>query len=161
MLVGILSDTHDKADTTRAALDLLQSRGASQFIHCGDVGSPQVIDLLVGLRAVFVWGNCDYDRMSLSRYANRLGVQCFGPFGEMEIDGKLFAILHGDDASLKRKLLAEQRHDYLLQGHSHQKEDTRIGRVRLINPGALHRVAVKTVGLLDPVSDSLQFLTVS
>ena len=38
---------------------------------------------------------------------------------------------------LVRRVLDEQEHDYLLVGHTHVKEDRRVGRVRMINPGAL------------------------
>ena len=55
MLIGILSDTHDRIETMAAAVQLLQSRGAEYFIHCGDVGSPAVLDYLAGQKACFVW----------------------------------------------------------------------------------------------------------
>jgi magnesium chelatase family protein len=87
MLVGILSDTHGRADATAAAVELLRRHKAEFFIHCGDVGSASVLDQLVGSRAAFVWGNCDFDRMSLSRYAQRLGIPCFGAMGELSLDG--------------------------------------------------------------------------
>ena len=48
-----------------------------------------------------------------------------------------------------QSLLAEQRHDYLFQGHSHIREDRTVGRVRIVNPGALHRARPKTVALVD------------
>ena len=58
-------------------------------------------------------------------------------------------MIHGDDAALKRRLILGQQHDYLLQGHTHVPHDQRIGRTRLINPGALHRARTKTVATLD------------
>ena len=38
--------------------------------------------------------------------------------------------------------------------------DSRQGRVRVINPGALYRAARKTVAVLDTVADDLRFLVV-
>src|SRR5689334_2841544 len=61
MLLGILSDTHDKADMIAAAVTLLQQQGAEFFIHCGDVGGEHILDSLTGLKAAFVWGNNDWD----------------------------------------------------------------------------------------------------
>jgi hypothetical protein len=161
MLIGILSDTHDRTEPMAAAVQLLQARGAEYFIHCGDVGSPAVLDFLAGLKAAFVWGNCDWDRFGLQRYAKSIEVDCFGAFGELELGGKRFALIHGDDPALKRRLLSEQKHDYLLQGHTHVRQDVRVGRTRIINPGALHRANPKTVALLDPASDSLEFLEIT
>ena len=161
MLIGIVSDTHDRTDPMAAAIALLQSRGAEFFIHCGDVGSPAVLDYLAGLRAAFVWGNCDHDRLGLQRYAQSIGIETYGNFGELELDGKRFALTHGDDPALKRRLLSEQRHDYLLQGHTHVPQDIRVGRIHLINPGALHRANPKTCALLDTVTDSAEILPIT
>src|SRR5690348_10520027 len=122
-----------------AAVELLRGRGAQYFIHCGDVGSEHILDYLAGLPAAFVWGNNDWDRLELQRYAERLGITCYGTFGEFELDGRRFALMHGDDFKLKHRVLEDQRHDYLLLGHTHIANDTRVGRVRCINPGALHR----------------------
>ena len=160
MIVGILSDTHDRAGATAAAVELLRKGGAEFFIHCGDVGSEHILDDLAGLRAAFVWGNNDWDRLSLQRYAQDLGLICYGSFGELELGGKKFAVMHGDDVRLRQRVLDEQRHDYLLQGHTHVRSDQRVGRVRCINPGALHRARQKSVALLDTDTDALTFLPV-
>ena len=160
MLIGILSDTHDRVDAMAAAMDLLRRSGAGFFIHCGDVGSERVIDHLAGVPAAFVFGNTDWDRATLTRYAQKLQVACYGSFADLELGGKRVAVIHGDDFKLKQRLLAEQRHDYLLQGHTHVRADERVGKVRLINPGALHRAREKTVALLDTATDRLTFLTV-
>ena len=160
MIVGILSDTHGRADAMKAAVQLLTERGAQYLFHCGDVGSTAVLDHLAGLRAGFVWGNNDWEREELQSYARLLGVTCFGSLGEPELGGKKFAVMHGDDFHLRGRLLKEQRHDYLLQGHTHVRRDERIGTVRCINPGALYRAREKTVALLDTVIDEITWLTV-
>src|SRR5688500_16587815 len=97
MLIGLLSDTHDKIDAMAEGMRLLRERGAEYFIHCGDVGSIHVLDHLAGLPAAFVWGNTDWDRMGLQRYAETIGVRCFGAYGELTLGGKEIALLHGDD----------------------------------------------------------------
>lgn len=60
-----------------------------------------------------------------------------------------------------QRVLEGQAHDYLFVGHSHVKLDTRVGRVRVINPGALHRAREKTVATLDTGTDLLRFITVA
>jgi putative phosphoesterase len=160
MLLGILSDTHDRVDAAAAAVAALKAAGATYFLHCGDVGGEGVLDQLAGLPAAFVWGNTDWDRAALGRYASDLGIQCFGSFGELDLDGKVMALTHGDDVRAVRRVLDGQRHDYLFVGHSHVKADSRIGRVRVINPGALHRAREKTVATLDTATDLLRFITI-
>ena len=160
MLVGILSDTHNNLPAMAAAMAALGQKGVQYYIHCGDVGSTRILDYLAGERAAFVWGNCDYDRVGLRNYAGTLGVTCLEAFGELELGGKRFAVLHGDDHRLKARVLAEQKHDYLLQGHTHMQADEKTGRTRLINPGALHRAREKTVAVLDTESDKLEYLRI-
>ncbi len=160
MLIGILSDTHDRVAAAAAGVAALRAAGAEYYLHCGDVGGETVLDQLAGLPAAFVWGNTDWDRAVLQRYATDLGMQCFGVFGELELGGKQIAITHGDDTGAVRRVLDGQKHDYLLVGHSHVKADQRVGRVRVINPGALHRAKEKTVATLDTATDLLRFITI-
>jgi uncharacterized protein len=160
VIVGILSDTHDRIESATIGMDLLRTAGAEFYLHCGDVGGEQILDLLAGIPSALVWGNNDWDRRGLTRYAEILGIQVFQSFGELELGDKRFAITHGDDGRLVRQVLDGQKHDYLLVGHSHAKADQRYGRIRLINPGALHRAAQKSVAVLDTASDELKFLLV-
>ncbi|MBC8109185.1 MAG: metallophosphoesterase [Anaerolineae bacterium] len=163
MLIGILSDTHGRFKASKAAVDLLRSRGAEFLIHCGDVGEENILDLLAGDAppAAFVWGNNDYDRGRLGAYAKSIGVTCLDCFGRLELAGKRVAVTHGDRLSLVREVTEEQSADYLLVGHTHVMVDRRVNGVRMINPGALYRSAVKSCALLQTDTDELEFLTVT
>ena len=161
MILGLLSDTHDRLDAMAAGVALLRDHGAEFFIHCGDVGSERVLDYLAGLPAAFVFGNTDWDRAALARYAGSIGVACHGTLADLTLAGKKIAVTHGDDFKLKQRLLAGQQHDYLFQGHTHVRADQRVGRTRVINPGALHRASVKTVATLDTEIDQLSFLVLA
>jgi len=161
VLIGILSDTHDRVDAMAAGMALLRQAGAQFFVHCGDVGSERVLDHLAGLPSAFVFGNTDWDRATLARYAEQIGVACHGTLADLELGGKKVAVTHGDDFKIKQRILAERRHDYLLQGHTHVRGDERVGTVRVINPGALQRAREKTVALLNTETGALRFLIVS
>jgi putative phosphoesterase len=160
MLVGILSDSHGRFAATKAAVDALRAREAQYLIHCGDVGGEDILDLLAGegQGAAFVFGNNDYERRELARHARSIDVTCLESFGTVSLDGKSFAVTHGDDVRFVRRVLQDQSSDYLLLGHTHLPRDERAGRVRVINPGALHRAAVKSVALLDTNADRLEFI---
>ena len=161
VIIGILSDTHDRTDWMAAGLRALGQAGAAFYIHCGDIGQAGCIDLLAGLPAAFVFGNTDWDRTTLARYARDINVPCYGNYANLDLDGKKIAVIHGDDDKLKRRLLTAQEHDYLLHGHTHLRLDDRVGRTRVINPGALHRAAIKTVATLDTATDRLTSLTIT
>jgi putative phosphoesterase len=163
MRIGILSDTHGQYQTARIAVATLQARSISYLIHCGDIGEEEIFDLLVPdgtFQTYFVWGNNDFDRRPLKRYAAKLGIHCLGDFGTLELAGKRIAVTHGDSPRLVQSILDEQSHDYLLTGHTHIAHDRRSGGIRLINPGALFRARRYTVATLDLVLDKLEFVDV-
>jgi len=161
VIIGILGDTHDRADATAAGLQALRDHGAEFFIHTGDVGSERVLDQLAGMPGVFIWGNTDWDRVPLARYAQGLGLTCGGDLYQLTLDGKQIAVTHGDDDPAVRKALDGQTLDYLFTGHTHQPHDRRSGRTRWVNPGALYRTRHKTVAALDLATDRLSLLTVT
>lgn len=160
MLIGVLSDTHGRVDTTSAALTLLQQRKVRQYIHCGDVGGERILDLLAGLPAAFVWGNCDYDQNALAHYAAIIGVRCFGAIGQMTLDGKVVGFIHGDDRRRFQQTLDSQQCDMLFYGHSHVRGVSEVGKTLVVNPGALHRVSTKTVAVVDTANRQVDFLEV-
>src|SRR4051812_33653094 len=98
MLLGILSDTHGRFPAAKQAVEILRARGATFLIHCGDVGGEDILDLLADEPpgAAFVFGNNDYDRDELARYAASIGVTCLHTFGTLTLAGKELAVTHGD-----------------------------------------------------------------
>ncbi len=160
MKIGILSDTHDRAERTSRAVATLVRAGAEALVHCGDITEPAVILECGGLPGYFVFGNNDDDLDALRRAIVGVGGHCLESGGVIELDGRKLAVTHGDSASEARRLLALDP-DYLLYGHSHRAADERRGSVRWINPGALHRASRWTVAVLDLGSDSLEFLEVA
>jgi putative phosphoesterase len=159
MIVGLLSDTHGRLDAAKAGVEELLARGAQVLIHCGDVGGTEILDTLAGdVPAYFVFGNNDWDRDGLGRHARHVGVTCLGVVGDVDLNGSLATVMHGDDATTARRVLAEHRHAYLFHGHTHVRADHMVGCVRVINPGALQRASPKTVALLDTTSGKVQFV---
>ncbi len=161
MIVGILSDSHDRLPALAAGVKTLLANGAMFLIHCGDVGSPAALQILAQAPAAFVFGKTDYDRQSLIDEAKNLNLQCLGTGGELTFAEQKIFVTHGDNGALVQRVITEQSHDYLLVGHTHVALDQRDGRVRIINPGALHRTARKTVALLNLEADRLTYLQVT
>lgn len=157
MRIGLLSDSHGDAAATERAVALLAARGAEAFIHCGDVCSLAVLDALVGRQAWFVWGNCDAPDAAARRYVERIGLPWPNVPLDLALAGRRIRVLHGHERAFRAALAAADV-DYLVHGHTHIRADRRVGSMRVINPGALHRAAVHSVALLDLADDSLAFL---
>ena len=159
MLIGILSDTHNRLDRTIAAVAILQNAGAEALIHCGDLTGPDIVHACGILPATFVLGNNDFDVPILKRAVADVGGTFLGEGGVVTLAGKRLAVTHGHMTKDVRSLLAANP-DYLFYGHSHLADDSRSGSIRQINPGALHRADEYTVALLDLARDELRFLRV-
>lgn len=159
--IGLLSDSHGRAGVTRRAVGLLIDAGADHLVHIGDVETVEVIDALLGdVPAHLVFGNTDWDHRSLARYADSLGIAVRHPMGRLELDGRVLMFTHGDRIALMEDAI-RQPADYLCHGHTHLQRDERIGRTRVINPGALHRAARYSVAILDMHNDDVTFYPIA
>lgn len=157
--LGIISDTHGRATRARRAIDMLFARGATRIIHLGDVGDEAVLDLLAGIEALVVFGNCD-DERGLERYARILGIPVAHPGAVIEVKARRIGLTHGHlDRELRRLLDLEP--EFLLHGHTHEIRDERIGRTRVLNPGALHRASRMTAMILEPESGHVEWIEVA
>lgn len=158
MLLGVLSDSHGDADATRLALDLLAARGATTFIHCGDVCGERVLDQLAGHNAHFVWGNCDDPSPLLRTYVKQLGLPWpSGPL-HLELAGQRIGVFHGHEREFRAALQSPDL-DLIFFGHTHRFEDNNKGGVRAINPGALFRANPRTCALMNLTTGHVTFLT--
>ncbi len=161
MKLGIISDTHDEKERTATAIKLFRDHKADALIHCGDITSPDLVDLCAesDLPCYYVYGNNDFELEELdsvieSTQGHRLG---FG--GTIELAERSIAITHGHLKNAHIDLLQHEPH-YLLYGHTHRRVDRIENSTRIINPGALQRTRLKSVAVLDLEHDNLQFLWV-
>ncbi len=165
--IGLLSDSHGRAVTTRLGVQALLASGIDVLIHLGDVGTVEVIDELVvtqpgngrPIPTHLVFGNTDWDAKALGDYASQLGITVDHPAGLIELEGGTLAFCHGHQTRVMCEALA-QGVRYLCHGHTHLASDTLSGPTRVINPGALCRAHRYTVAVLDTADDDLTFLSI-
>jgi len=125
--VGIVADTHGLADPgLPRALD-----GCTLVLHAGDVGGPAVLEALGRLgRVVAVRGNGDV-----------------GPFGEalpewsvVELGALRALVVHeavpARPGPALARVLARERPDLVVHGHSHRPGCARDGARLFLNPGS-------------------------
>ncbi len=148
MRIAIISDTHNQTNSVRAALREMAKRGVERVLHCGDIQNAETVRLFPA-HTHFVFGNCDADRTGIATAVQAIGGTLHGAWGEMEIAGQAIAFTHGDDGVLLRDLEHTDAFDFLFHGHTHIAKEHRSGITRVINPGALQRVARRTFLILD------------
>ncbi|NOZ80201.1 MAG: metallophosphoesterase [DPANN group archaeon] len=160
-MIGIIADTHDNVANILKAVQLFSERGCTLVLHLGDVVAPATVTFFNGLNMRFIRGNCDGDIIMLRKKTGEIGGKYLGDAAELEIEGKRFFLTHGDDGRALEGAINSQRFDYILHGHTHVKRDEKMGKTRIINPGAHYFTTEhKTVALLDPSTDRLEFMEI-
>lgn len=149
MLIGVVSDTHGHVGYTAAAVRLLEELPVELVLHCGDIGSEEIVPLFARWPTHFVFGNVDYDGDGLRAAIEAEGQTCHGRFGSLEVGGVLIAFLHSDDGRLFDETVAEDEFDLVCYGHTHHAEQHRVGQTLVLNPGALYRAAPHTFATVE------------
>ncbi|NUQ65851.1 MAG: YfcE family phosphodiesterase [Pirellulales bacterium] len=148
MRIGILSDTHGRIDRTQEAVRMLESLKVAAVLHCGDIGSAEIVRLLRGWPCHFVFGNVD-DPDLLREAILEAGQTCHEWFGSLEVEDRKIALLHGDDYRRLRQTIASGQWDLVCHGHTHVADIRTEGRTVVVNPGALHRSARPSLAVVD------------
>jgi putative phosphoesterase len=180
MLVGIVSDTHDRTDALQSALRVLRRQRIDLVLHCGDIQSVETVRLFGDFPTHFVLGNWDGDWIAgvncglaprspdgrkrdssrLRRAIEEIGGTLHEPWGELDLGGRTVAWVHGNDRALLRDLEQSGCYDYLFYGHTHVAERHRTGRTLVVNPGAMFKVHPMRFAFLDLVSGEVESVLV-
>ena len=160
MRIAVISDTHDRTNSVEAALRIMVERGVELIVHCGDICDPDTVRLFPTFTH-FVFGNCDHDGAGIERAVADIGAMLHGSWGHLELAGKSIAFTHGDDRQRLIDLEQADAFDFVFHGHTHVAREHRTGKTRIINPGALQRVAVRTFVLLDLPSGEIESVIVA
>jgi putative phosphoesterase len=161
MKLGILSDTHDRFDTVRLALEQFRQRSVEMILHCGDIESADTVRLFAGTPTHFVFGNCDWQPEKLRYAIAEVGATLHEPFGELEVCDKKIGFVHSHIRALFQELQSADRFDYLFYGHTHVAEQHQVGKTLVVNPGALQRARDKTCAVLDVTTGDLETIPVT
>ncbi|ADG94609.1 phosphodiesterase, MJ0936 family [Arcobacter nitrofigilis DSM 7299] len=127
MKVAVLSDSHNKVDLTKEAIDFLKSQGAQYLVHAGDLCLKENLELLKesSLPYVCVYGNNDN---SLVRLSNEYKIEN-EPY-LFKIEDVKFKLMH-----LPFYLNADS--DVIIFGHTHMFESEYKEGTLFLNPGEI------------------------
>ncbi len=149
MRIGVVSDTHGSIEHTRPAIRMLESLDVEAVLHCGDIGSAEVVAMFAAWPTSFVFGNCDYDHGGLREAIEAAGQTCCDEFGDLSFAGVRVALLHSHDR--ERFVEAIEGGDYGLvcYGHTHVAASERHGDTLVLNPGALYRANPHSIAVVE------------
>ena len=148
MLIGVLSDTHGDLHATRRAVRLFESLGVEMLMHCGDIGSAEIVSLLSPWPVHFVLGNVDRHG-TLWDAITEAGHVCHDRFGALTIKGRSIALLHGDDSTRLKSTIASGQWDLVCHGHTHSPSRRHADKTLVLNPGAIARTIQPSVATIE------------
>lgn len=151
MLLGVVSDSHGQLDPTRRAVRMLESLAPEVVIHCGDIGSPEIVELFRPWTTHYVFGNVDGQERELRAAIAAAGQTCHERFGELQLAARRVAFLHSDDAAKFRTTTGSGAYDLVCYGHTHQAEQHWEGNTLILNPGAIFRANPHSIAVVDLV----------
>ena len=163
MLIGLISDTHDRVPAVAELLNQMVERGVGMVLHAGDYCSPFALkpfqDANVALAGVF--GRNDGDPEGLRAFAAQgMGLELFESPHSLTIGEHKILIVHdiGDVAARSVKA-----HHVVVHGNEHQQSMKTRGDTLIINPGEacgwIH--GAPTAAVLDLDSKHVEFIKLS
>ena len=167
MLAGLVSDTHDNVKNARKIASLFSERGVDVVFHMGDIVAPFTLKIFQDFPLYAVFGNNDGEKLLLKEVAERAGsIISDGPL-EVELGGKRFLLVHGWGSveRTKRMVYSFARSgdfDFVLYGHTHQRDVKIIGDSTVINPGEACGclTSMGSAALLDLDAGEVEFLEI-
>ena len=161
MKIGILSDTHNHIENLQAALGIFKQKSICTIVHCGDLTRLEIVPLLVDFRVIYLAGNGDILWNEIRQNLLDMNPLSFGGLVfKGELDGVKIAATHGHLEGVVAGLVNSGEYNFVFCGHSHRHKDERIGKTRLINPGALGglKPEPRSICILDLKSGQAEFV---
>lgn len=155
MLVGVISDTHDRVPMIQKAMQLFRDRAVEALVHPGDFVAPFAIRPLLEFNGPLhvTFGNNDGERAGIRKLLPHV------------VDGPLFVPLGGRTALIHHFIdwcdpQDIARAEIVITGHTHSVVNERRNGQLLLNPGECCGWVYGdcTVALLDTESLSAEII---
>ena len=145
MKVGVISDTHDRLESIKKAIDIFKKEKVGLIIHCGDWVSCYTLeyfdfvlkDYKVPVKSVFGNNEGDVKRL-LERNSELINPIEFAlkQVFEIKIGKRKVAVYHGQDNVILNALIKSKAYDSVFTGHTHIVKNTFVDNTLVLNPGS-------------------------
>ncbi len=143
MIIGILSDIHDKLDHLDKAISLLKEKDCSEIIFCGDFCAPfaakRLAESNINVHAVF--GNNDGDRFLIQKVTTSFpNFKLYGEYigdtdSQLVLDGVRMGVTHYPYYA--KPMIKTGWYDCVFYGHSHKADKQLYASNLMLNPGEI------------------------
>jgi len=137
--IGVFSDSHDREDKIKKAVEIFVKEKVDAIVHCGDFVAPFISRWLGPLKEASipgysVFGNNDGE-LEFSLKIMKPFFKNTGHLNTVIIGGIKIAITHGHFEELLNTLVESGVYDIVLTGHTHVIVNEMRGKTLVVNPG--------------------------
>jgi len=138
MKLLVISDSHGHIANLKHVLGFAKRIGVSAVIHAGDWNTIESVEAVLSFGIPFytVLGNADVREDVIQKL--KIKSQKFSEdFLEFELGGRKIGITH--KPSDVKKFFGGKKLDVIFTGHWHSKDESILGNMKVIRPGAVVR----------------------
>ena len=159
MILGVVSDTHNRTVNVEKIIDIFNSNNVEKVIHTGDITQSRTLVRFKRLNCPLlgVYGNNDQEEHGLIETAKDNGFIFQEPPFSLEIENRKIAIFHEPD-EIESFIKKNPSINLIIHGHTHRYRNDMVGEVKIINPGECAGIikGKNSVGLLNLKDLSLE-----
>lgn len=136
MKIGIISDTHDHHANVLKAVEIFKNENVQYILHAGDIVSPfsaKAFGEVKNAKLIAVFGNNDGEKHLLKSTIENFGGEIHRDPYHCTIAGKKILLTH--KPAILDKVIASEKYDLIVYGHSHFRDIRTAGKTLIINPG--------------------------
>ena len=152
MIIGIMSDTHDRVPYIKKAVTRLKEERVKLVLHAGDYVSAFTAKPYAELDAplIGVFGNNCAETELLKQVYAEVGCDLRGYFTDVEADRLRIALMHGHRKQDVDKAFGGG-YDVIVRGHTHKSSISEEKGALVINPGEVcgYLTGTNSIAFLD------------
>ena len=136
MLIGVVSDTHNRVDHVKRIVNIFNEFRVGLVIHTGDITNRNTLQYFHTLKCPLkgVFGNNDLNEIGLEEICLKNNFDFRLPPYVISLENRKIAIFHEPD--LIDSFLEEEKNiDLVLHGHTHRYRNEDIEGIKYFNPG--------------------------
>ena len=152
MILGVVSDTHNRVSNVEKIIDIFNSNQVDYVIHTGDITRADTLNRFSRLNSklIAVLGNNDLEELGLKETWKIHNFILETPPLVIVLGGKKIAIFHEPDG-INEFIAKNSSINYIFHGHTHRYRSEEKKGITIFNPGESAGMlkGKNAVGLID------------
>jgi uncharacterized protein len=136
--IGVVADTRENTAGLKVLLDRFLVAGVRWLFHCGGIALPDTIELLKPWQIYMVRGEREPNWQAIEAALQKARLRDSLPTEVIiTLENRRIGMCRGDDQSVVNRWVKSGGFDYIFHGSTLRQRNEKVGRTRIINPGAL------------------------